>query len=219
MIKRNQSEDRFYKHLIEMGFDPKLIKEPDKIKQSTDNEPDFLVQWFVFEVKQFNLKAGFLFEKQRIEKDLKTKHACAFVAPYLNKTFKLHIKSAKNKFKKYPQHHSVLVEDLTNFGIYEPKMEDLLGGIEQVSISKQTSQVIGHKYIDRTLRTDQYTDIGAIIFLRQHRHRIFHNIMADDSRVSPLSFWKRFIGKFYVEQYVFFNIPNGKMYLRRLLPR
>lgn len=208
-------EERFYNTLIEMGIDAARIEKPDV--KNDRKEPDFKVAWTIFEVKRFEPDALTVEMRETVKKNLEEKGLATYWPPDLHKSFTRQIESAARKFRNYPKHHSVLVSDMTDLANIEPSTADLISGKEKVKVNTENDeQEIA--YTNRPLQIGKYSEIGAVLFLMSHRHRLYHNIMADPNRVLRQSFWRSPIGSVPCEQYAFFNLPGGGSYIRRILP-
>lgn len=217
MIGRNKNEEKVYKMLLDCGIPKDQIDEPDKSPESIDKNPDFIIKEvnIAVEVKHFVDDDLTKEDKAQLENFRKGKIA-SWTAPVKNKQFDKHLRSAVKKFRNYPSHSTLLIEDFSDIHFLKPDIEFLIGGLLTLHFNKDTGDIIKYSNTQRKIRIDQFTEIGAICFLEKERIAVFHNLMANRQRILPYYFWAQQLENVKFEQYTFFCPPGGLSQIYKL---
>lgn len=128
--------------------------------------------------------------------------------PNVGPQFKSDVACARKKATSYAKCATVLVEDLTSWGLHEPNIEQLLFGTQAVHIDAVTLEPVAVVWKDREVHLSQNRGIGPYIFLRADRLIIYHNLMANNYKIMPLEHMRR-CPKGGHEQFMFVNMPGG----------
>jgi hypothetical protein len=159
-------------------------------QESTAKRPDLWLPDFntLLEVKTFIPQKREIKEVERIAKEVREDEVSDFWIPLFVQRFRDHLKSARQKFRVYPRHHTaVLFYDLHSF-IHAQTPEELLRGEEYYEFgylkeNPRQTVLLDHGYRKRQLRQDLNTEIGAVVFHKGHNSfKVFHNHSADKIR-------------------------------------
>lgn len=203
----SESEKRFKEVLVRAGFSDAEIKIPDA-DDTIVGTADFLVRDVAFEVKEIAPDKEALEEVERLTAKLKEDRFVAHWRPPVLKQFKKDLKLARRQLGEYENCATVLVEDMTDWGLFPPYTTELLFGVPAVQIDTSSNRVLADLYTDRVLRTDLNRTIGSYIFLRMGEIEIYHNLMAYEFRMMPVEFIRMF-QQVASNQFIFVNLPNG----------
>jgi len=214
-MNRSASEERFRKLLITAGFKEPEILEPDK-DTSIVGTADFLVGDVVFEVKEIKPDKEEAAAIERLRENIKNKKVDAFAVPDKTRQFKQDIDSARKKFKAYDNYATVLVEDFTDWWWHEPDIEKMLFGIQAIHIDSQTGDVLGASWGGRVIRLDINRGIGSYIFITSSGVLIYHNLMAHEFKMMPVSYIQKFMRVTH-QQFIFVNLPSQQALIRQIM--
>lgn len=210
-----ESEKRLKDLLIKIGIPEDKITKPDD-DQTVIGTADFLVDNIVFEVKEIVPDKTDLKIIQEYKDDVAKRTVHTYRVPDKTSSFKNDVGLARKKFKKYPNHATVLVEDLTDWWWLEPDIEKMMFGTETIHIDLNYDAIIDENYTNRIVRLDMNRSIGCFIFITASDIIILHNLMAYGDCIMPLSYINRFT-KITNRQYYFVNIPRSKALIRQIL--
>jgi hypothetical protein len=156
----------------------------------TRKRPDLLLPDFntLLEVKTFAPQEREIEEAHRIGKELSEGETSAYWHPTFYDRFGDHLRSARQKFRIYPNYNTaVLLYDLHSF-VHAQTPEELLRGEEYYEFGylkddPEQTVLVDYGYKKRHLRRDVNHEIGAVVFhTGQNTFRVFHNHFAEKIR-------------------------------------
>lgn len=208
-MTRNESEERAYGLLMKFGIDAASISEPDKAVGSSRKEPDFLAESIAIEVKEIVPDREQSLQIQELKRQLTEEgRTIEYSTPIPRSQFLDDITDATQKFKNYPESHTILIVDLFQWFPVNIGIDRLMFGDETLRIDTKTFKQVGRTWQSRALQVGLRRFIGAYIFDRGFATAIYHNLHAYEKRKLPKEFCEQIQSKGFDQHFFYYDENN-----------
>lgn len=183
-----QSHLRFKKLLANARYTS--IQEPDKVNTTT-KDIDFLVEGLALEVKEMTLTPEDIAERDKLAEEWRQKRMIATFKPVKNTTFQHAAEQANKQLAGYVQDYSTMLGlDLTEWGLFEPSLEFILHGVEQLLIDVKKQSLIASRRRGVATRAAVTANIKSILIMSNSGFTLCHLTYSDCKNIIPEQFYQ-----------------------------
>ena len=182
------SHTRFKMLLADVGYAD--IREPDKTN-TTSKDIDLLVDGLAIEVKEMTLTPEDIIERDRLAEEWKENKMIATFKPVKNTTFQHAAEQANKQLADYVESYSTMIGlDLTEWGLFEPSIEFILHGVEQLLIDTESQSLLARRRRGVATRHAISANIKSILIMSNSGFTLCHLSYSECRHEIPEQFYQ-----------------------------